>query len=129
VHETIAAAAAMDAGSAAAVPAQLAAALDLESGGGAAATVDAWPYAADPRLKERQPFMWLRAAPYLAVMLAGAALFAAGVAVGFVTHRAVLGGALYSSGVFVAMLGYVAAAIADEGGWCDRNLRRFGLDD
>ena len=110
----------MDAG------AQLAAATDLESG---AAAVDAWAYPADPRLKERQPFTWLRAAPYLAVMLAGAALFAAGVAVGFVTHRAVLGGALYSSGVFVAMLGYVAAAVADEGGWFDRNLRRFGLDD
>ena len=69
----------MDTGNAA-VPALAAAAADLESGGGAA-TVAAWPYAADPRLEEKQPLTWLRAAPFLAVILLGAALFAAGVLV------------------------------------------------
>ena len=130
----------MDAGSAAAVPAQLAAALDLESGGGAAATVDAWPYAADPRLKEKQPFTWLRAAPYIAVTLVGAALFAAGVLVAATnpdagpqghrdTSRDVVGAVLYSTGAVVWMVGSMAAAIADGDGLCDRNLQRFGLDD
>jgi hypothetical protein len=52
--------------------------VDLE---GAAAVVESWPYPADKRLKEKQPFTWLAAAPYIAVILAGAALFAAGVAV------------------------------------------------
>ena len=84
--------------------------------------------------------MWLRAAPYLAVVLAGAAPFAAGVLVACTgpdagpqdqraANRAKAGGVLYSTGAVVWMVGSMAAAIADGDGLCDRNLQRFGLDD
>jgi hypothetical protein len=123
----------------AAVPAQLAAAADLENGGGAA-TVDACPCPADPWLREKQPFTWLRAAPYLALMLAGAALFAAGVQavctvpdVGQqghrVTTRELVGTVLYFTGAVLAVWGICRAAIAYDEGCCECNPRRFGLDD
>lgn len=124
-HETTIAA--MHAGNAA-VPAQLAAAAaDLENGGGAA-TVDARPYPADLRLMEKQPFTWLRAAPYLALMLAGAALFAGGVLLAC-TAAPDAGPTIYCTGAVLAVLGITAAAAAYDEGRCECNLRRFGLDD
>ena len=80
-------------------------------------------------------------APYLAVVLAGAALFAAGVLVACTgpdagpqdqraANRAKAGGVLYSTGLVVAIVGIVAACIAADEGWCgDTDLQRFGLDD
>jgi hypothetical protein len=117
--------------------------VDLE---GAAAVVESWPYPADKRLKEKQPFTWLAAAPYIAVILAGAALFAAGVAVVnsdapavktesdeegqpyHVTARHVVGTTIWIVGTVVWIVGLLVAAVAaDEEGW-ECNLPRFEPD-
>jgi hypothetical protein len=130
---------------AAAAAAAALAEVDLENGGGGGgALVESGPYPADKRLKEKQPFTWLAAAPYIAVMLAGAALFAAGMAVlssgvappakttteegqpYHITARGVVGTALYVAGMVVGILGFIAAAFAGDE-W-ELNLRRFGPD-
>ena len=98
----------MEAAGNAAVP-ELAAAADLKSGGGAA-TVDTWPYPADPRLNEKQPLTWLRAAPFLALVLVGAALLAAGVLV--IRTRDVVGTAVYGTGLVLVPVGMFGASIA-----------------
>ena len=80
---------------------------------------------------------WLRAAPFLAVILLGAARFAAGVLVVCTGpdpgpgHRAsardVVGTAVYGTGFVLALVGVWAAIGAESCYEC--NLTRFGMDD